>query len=224
MEVAWFVRAVLDSGMLRVWTGNGDYELAEPFGPDGTAPGDTATYNGGVRLIGIADAQLRFAMADRGLLGTPVVGRVVDIFLAGRMDGQDWQVLPGVRRGLLDSPQLAAGEYSVSVAPRRYPRGGRQWSHEEHERDNPDDTFFSQVRALAKGINGIHFPGVPNFREDGEYDSRAIQKPIGRSGGIGDPDDGLDGAPLPQTAGLVAVPGSAPVKLTAARSSIRRGF
>ena len=226
MEVRHLVRAVLHSGILRVWTGVGDHVIDEPFKPDGSAPGETATYTSDVKLVGVADARLRFGFRGRGLMGTPVVGRVVDVFMVGRRpDDDDWLLLPGVRRGLLDNPMLEGGVYTVEVGPRRYPMAGEQWSHEEHERAYPGDTFFSQARAIAKGINGIHFPGVPNFDPDGEYDTRALQQPIGRPGGAGSPDDGLEGVPNLNVPGEVSAPGSAALKpLTGVRSSIRRGF
>ena len=226
MEVRHLVRAVLHSGILRVWTGVGDHAIDEPFKPDGSAPGDTGTYTSDVKLIGVAGATMRFGYRGRGLVGTPVVGRVVDVFMVGRRpDDDDWVLLPGVRRGLLDNPMLEGGVYSVEVGVRRYPVAGEQWSHEEHERAYPGDTFFSQARAIAKGINGIHFPGVPNFDPDGEYDTRALQQPIGRPGGAGSPDDGLSGTPITRRPGVVLEPGStALLRLTGARSSIRSGF
>ena len=223
MEVRHFFRAVLDSGVLRVWTGVGEHTLAEPFAPDGS-PGSDGVYSDGAALLGVVDSTMRFGLRGRSLAATPVVGRIVDVFVAGRVEDTRWKLLPFVRRGLLDSPILEGGEYSVEVAPRTYTRPAAQWSHEEHERTHEGDTYFSQGRALAKGINGIHFPQVPNFEQTGLY-PRAVQQPIGRPGGRGSPDAGLTATPKPKTAGIAAVPGSpASVRLTGAPSAIRRGF
>ena len=223
MEVRYFFRAVLDSGVLRVWTGVGEYTLAEPFAPDGGTGAD-GVYTDGAALLGVVDSTMRFGMRGRSLTATPVVGRVVDVFVAGRIEKDKWKLLPFVRRGLLNNPILEGGEYSVEVAPRTYIAPATQWSHEEHERDHEGDTYFSQLRALAKGINGIHFPQVPNFNCDGEY-PRAIQQPIGRPGGRGSPDSGLTATPKTSTAGVVGIPGSASRRaLTGAAARIRPGF
>ena len=217
MEVKLLVRAVLDSGVLRAWTGEGAYELDEPFKPDGSSPGDTGVYTDGAVLLEGADATVRFGLRGRGLTATPVVGRVVDVFSVGFLDDGTSKRLPFVRRGLLDAPMLVGGEYSVSIAPRAYQAHGGQWSHEEHMRDHPGDKFFSQTRALAKGLRGIHFPGVPNFEEDGNYDIRAVQQPKelgGRRRAVprGNPDAGLS-----RTAAAL-------VRLPASRSNVRRGL
>lgn len=217
MEVRLFVRMVLDSGILRTWTGHGDFEIDEPFTPAGVAPGDSATYTDGASLLQAADATFRFGMRGRALTAVPVVGRIVDVFAAGFLDDGTWKLLPFRRRGLLNDPQLVGGEYSVAIVPRTYRAAASVWSHEEHKREHPGDAFFSQVRALAKGIDGIHFPGVPNFEEDGNYDVRAVQQPANVGGGRravprGSPDSGLSR----QTAGLLKLPGT--------RSNVRRGL
>lgn len=229
MEVKMFFRAVLDSGIVRAWTGKGDFDIDEPFAPDGTAPGETGvTYTEGIRYLGTDDNSVRFGMSGEGLRNVPVVGYVVDVFSAGFLDDGTWKLLPFVRRGLLDNPMVEAGVYTVSIVPRVYPAPGSMWSHEEHERETKTDTrdgdtFFSQMRALSKGINGIHFPGVPTFREERDYDNRFVQQPASRPGKAGSSGSGLTGTPVRGEPG-VALVGAASVRLPSARSRLRRGF
>lgn len=220
MEVKHFLRAVLDSGILRTWTGNGDFEINEPFKPDGSAPGDEgATYTDGASYLGARGSTASFAMRGGNLINVPVGGRVVDVFSAGFFDDGTWKLLPFVRRGLLDAPTLTGGVYAVSIIPRTWQAPSSRWAQEEHVRQYPEDRFFSQVRALSKGIKGIHFPGVPHFREDGNYDNRYISQPVGSQSGAGSPDSGLDGSPSPSTPGIIIAPGGAR-GLAAARTDL----
>ena len=164
MTLRYLVRAQLDHGVVRTWTGTGEVEIDEPIAEDGSAPGGAGKYTDGAFMLRFLNNALTFGVRGRGLVGTPVGGRIVDVFALGEMDDGERRLLPTVHRGVLSTPILEAGEYRVSVVPRVYVAAAQQWSHEEQDRLRPGDTFFSQMRALAKGINGIHFPGVPNFR------------------------------------------------------------
>lgn len=233
MEVRLFLRAVLDSGVLRAWTGAEEWEIDEPFAPDGSTPGATgALYTPDAGLLQAADATLRFGLRGRALVGKPVVGRVADVFTAGFRDDGSWKLLPFVRRGLLDRPMLEGGQYSVEIAPRVYRAPGVQWSNEEHQRSHPGDpaatppvppdTFFSQARALAQGIQGIHFPEVPNYDPDANY-PHAVQQPAERPGGVGSPDAGLASGKT-TAPGVRGGGGLAEVRLVAAPGRLPGGF
>ena len=210
--------------MVRAWTGTGRLEIDEPIALDGTAPGDEgADYEGGADMISFRNGEMTFGLRGRGLTGTPVGGRLVDVFLVAETDKGEHSVLPSTRRGVLSSPSIDRGVYSVSVIPRAFAAPAQKWSHEEQDRLHKGDTFFSQMRSLAKGINGIHFPGVPNFREDGDYDRRAVAKPEGE-GGRGSPDAGLVAPASIKTPGIVSLgAGQAAQKLTIAPSGVPRG-
>lgn len=181
MNVYAAIRARLDYGLLRAWTGPGTLTLDEPFAPDGTEPGASAAeYAPGAGMLTGADGRLAFS--GLAFSGPNVTGRLVDVFSVGEDDAGKRRLLPFVRRGLLDNLTLTAGVYTVTVAPRTYPAVGEQWSHEEQKRRHQGDTYFSQMKALAKGLEGIHFPDVPNFRADGDYDTLTISKRRGGGG------------------------------------------
>lgn len=207
MNVYVAFRAQLDSGLLRAWSGPGELTIDEPFTPEGVSPGGSATFRPGAALLAGAAGRLAFGMDGDALVGTPVVGRVVDVFSIGEDDDGRRVVLPFVRRGLLDNPTLQGGAYTVSVTPRAYPKPTELWSHEAQARLHPGDALFSQQRALAKGIEGIHFPDVPNFDPQGEYDGLVIQRPPTDESrrGVGDPDDGLPGNTPLASPGIIAV-------------------
>ena len=224
MTIRYLVRAQLDHGVLRTWTGTGTVEIDEPLALDGTAPGaDAQPYTDGAFMVSVLNNAVTVGMNGRDLVNTPVGGRTVDLFLLAETDDGERRLLPTVRRGVLSTPTLEDGMYKVSIVPRVYVAASQQWSHEEQDRLHKGDTFFSQMRALAKGINGIHFPGVPNFREDGDYNRRAIAKPEGDTG-RGSPDAGLPAPSSPTKPGLVSLgAGQAAQKLTIAPSGVPRG-
>ena len=195
------VRMELDKGILRVWTGNGSVDIKE------TLTDSTETYSDGATLMeGQGDA-LRFGLRGLGLMGTPVTGRNAVVYTIGSRDeGESWTVLPFIRQGLLSSPQLSEGVYSVEVSPPVYVAPPKLWNHEAHISANPGDSFFSQMRALAKGIDGIHFPDVPPYRRNAQYNILAVSTPPSASiSKPGNPDTGLGGASSPKNPGVVVV-------------------
>ena len=206
--------------------GEGQITIDEPIALDGTTPGDEgATYEGRAFLLDARNQQASFGFRGRSMVGTPVGGRLVDVFMVAVVeDGTEPQLLPTTRRGILSTPTLDRGVYSVRIAPRTYRAPARKWSHEEQERLHPGDTIFSQMRALAKGINGIHFPHVPNYRSDGDYGAaRVIQKPSGE-GGRGAVDDRPPGTLNVRNPGVIFPGGGASaVRLRRARSGVPKG-
>ena len=176
MTVHQLFRANLDHGELRVWTGDGDLTFDEPFGIPSSEPGAEHVYRGGAGFAGVVEGEVRFTLSGQQLRGTPLGGRRVTLFYVGSDDGAPpWRRIPFVTQGLLDSPMLYAGEFSVGIVPPRYDRPPETWSNEEHQRDFPGDLFFSQMKALAKGIRGIWFPDVPHYSGKADYNTRALQ-------------------------------------------------
>ena len=219
MTLHYLMRAQLDHGLIRAWTGHGSTTITEPIALDGSVPGEEATYTDGAYLVSVGNNTVTFGFDGRAMVGTPVGGRTVDLFALGVPDDGDARVLPAIRRGILTAPMLNAGVYTVTVAPRTYAAAEQQWSHEEQDRLHEGDTFLSQMRALSKGIQGIHFPEVPNFEPSGDYDTTAIAGSSGR----GNPSAGLAAPASIRTPGLVQVGAQAPTRLTLASTGAPRG-
>lgn len=244
MNVQYAMRARLDSGIVRAWTGRGTVTFDEPFDPAGVAPGGTGIYEDGAAMMFDANGQLSFALRGIALTGTPLGGRTVDVFSLGYESPAEFDVLPFVRRGLLSAPRIERdGAFVIDIVPRTHARPVEWWSHEQRQQEVPGDTIFSQMRALAKGINGIHFPDVPPFDPTGSYDTLAVQQPQPTAAGavvqapagsklagrktLGDVYDGLPGAPAAPGGppGIVRIGGSATVRaLPTPRSNARRGL
>ena len=205
------LRANLDSGLLRVWTGDGDYEFDEPFGVPESEPGKTATYVSGAGLAEVTDGRARFVMRGEFMTGTPVTGRQVVVWYVGSESGEPpFTRLPLVVRGLLERPQLYRGEYTVDVVPAVYERYAAKWSNEEHQAEFPGDTFFSQQKALERGALSW-WPNPPVYNPAGHYGRGLARRPnvTTRGPATGQPGRGFRGG--------------ADVLLTPAASSARPG-
>ena len=222
MTLRYLVRAQLDHGVVRAWTGTGDLTIDEPIALDGKVPGAEGVYRAGAALIGTRNNSVAFGFRGKAMVGTPVGGRTVDVFLVAETDEGEHHLLPTTHRGILSAPTIEQGTYTVSIVPRVYAAPAQQWSQEEQTRLHANDFFFSQMRALAKGIQGIHFPDVPNFREDGDYDRRAVNKPSGDTG-RGSPQAGLRAPTTSRAPGIVLLGGQSAVRLTQAPSGVPRG-
>ena len=219
MHVEQLFRATLDHGTVRVWTGAVALEdFEEPFGVPSTEPGETVDYLPGLGFSGVIDGQVRFTMGGellRGAYPTPLGGRGVTLFYVGsETGGPPWRRIPFVTQGILDSPRLYAGAFSVAVVPPRYDAPVERWSAEEHQADHPGDTFFSQMKALSRGLQGVWWPNVPRYNRREQYDIRRIP-------GKGAPGVETAGAPL-GTPGVRQVGGQA-VPLTVAPAPGRPG-
>ena len=187
MKVHQLLRANLYSGVLRAWTGDGELQIEEPFPalPEANdPPSDTLPkYRDGLGFEGIQDGQARFTLRGQSIVGTPLGGRKAVVFYVGSDDGAPpFRVLPIVTQGLLDSPKLYAGEFSVGLVPPRYDRPVETWSNEEHQADYPGDTFFSQRKALEKGVS-TWWPQVPPYHPQHRYRLQTVRTAVKRTRG-----------------------------------------
>lgn len=179
MIVRQLLRASLYAGVFRAWTGEAaetddagrvGFFFQEPFGVPESAPGERVLYRNGLGFAGMAGDAAQFVLGERPPAGGPLVGRSVAVFYVGSVDdGASWRRLPFVTRGVIDEPQLFAGQFGFKVVAPTYDAPVETWSSEEHQRAWPGDRFFSQVKALEKGVAGIWWPTVPDFNPHHVY-------------------------------------------------------
>ena len=175
MVIQSALRAELDSGVLRAWTGAGKVSVVEE---DGT----THEYDDSAAMSSLPGEAPRFELRGVALIGTPVVGRRCTLFRLWSSDGATWTRTDRVARHLLGAPTLKGGTYSVPLEKESWDAAPTWWDNDDQraktmpktEDDPPADRMFSQMRALAKGIGAVHFPDVPPFDPDGDFDKLAV--------------------------------------------------